>query len=174
MRRWHYLRRLWWVHFVSMLVVQVCQSADVPTGVLPGRTSGALEDTARSLIPTTPVSLELRDAEVKDVLRTLGQQFHLNLLVHEESKGLVTVSMRNVPLRDALQTIADIANLIIVPAPGGILTADTPPNVSARFEAGAIAPPFSRRARWAPPIVSGRVPKTFVNTTRARSPPMLV
>jgi type IV pilus assembly protein PilQ len=74
------------------------------------------------LIPTTPVSLELRDAEVKDVLRTLGQQFHLNLLVHEESKGLVTVSMRNVPLRDALQTIADIANLIIVPAPGGLLT----------------------------------------------------
>src|SRR5207249_4793914 len=86
------------------------------------RTSGALEDTAPNLIPTTPVSLELRAAEVKDVLRTLGQQFQLNLLVHEDSKGLVTVSMRDVPLRDALQTLADMANLIIVPAPGGILT----------------------------------------------------
>src|SRR5207247_9699920 len=114
-------RLLWWLPFVSMLVVQVCQSADVPTGVLPGRTSGAQEDTARGLIPTTPVSLELRDAEIKDVLRTLGQQFHLNLLVHEESKGLVTESMRNVPLLDALQTIADIANLIIIPAPGANL-----------------------------------------------------
>ncbi len=118
----NYSKRLWWVPFVSVLLVQVCQSADTPPGALAGRTSGALEDTAPGLIPSTPVSLELRDAEVKDVLRTLGQQFHLNLLVHEESKGLVTVSMRNVPLRDALQTIADIANLIIVPAPGGILT----------------------------------------------------
>jgi type IV pilus assembly protein PilQ len=73
------------------------------------------------LLPTTPISLELRDAEIKDVLRTLGQQFHLNLLVQEDTKGLVTVSMRNVPLRDALQTLADIANLIIIPAPGDIL-----------------------------------------------------
>ena len=117
MMRWHYLRRFVWIHVVSMLVVQVCQSAEVP-----GKMTGSLEDTARRLIPTTPVSLELRDAEVKDVLRTLGQQFQLNLLVHEDSKGLVTVSMRNVPLRDALQTIADIANLMIVPAPGDILT----------------------------------------------------
>ena len=69
----NYSKRLWWVPFVSVLLVQVCQSADTPPGSLAGRTSGALEDTAPGLIPTTPVSLELRDAEVKDVLRTLGQ-----------------------------------------------------------------------------------------------------
>jgi type IV pilus assembly protein PilQ len=101
--------------------VQVCQSAEVPTGALPGRTAGGLEDTVRGLLPTTPVSLELRDAEIKDVLRTLGQQFQLNLLVHEESKGLVTVSMKNVPLRNAFEALTDLVNLMIIPAPGGIL-----------------------------------------------------
>src|SRR5262249_41471710 len=41
---------------------------------------------------------------------------------HEESKGLIAVSMRNVPLRDALITLVDMANLMIISAPGGILT----------------------------------------------------
>jgi type IV pilus assembly protein PilQ len=122
MMRWKSIRRLWRVPCVIVLLAQVGPFAQVPVSTLPGRTSGVLEDQGRELLPTTPVSLELRDAEIKDVLRTLGQQFHLNLLVHEESKGLISVSMRNVPLRDALTTLADMANLIIVPAPGGILT----------------------------------------------------
>src|SRR5262245_59648869 len=107
---------------VSAVLAQVCQSADVPARSRPVSRTGALEDTAPSLIPATPISLELRDAEIKDVLRTLGQQFQLNLVVHEESKGLVTVSLRDVPLRDALQTLTAMANLIIVPELGGILT----------------------------------------------------
>jgi len=104
-----------------MIAVQVCQAADVPAGVPPGRTVTTLDDMARSLLPTTPVSLELRDAEIKDVLRTLGQQFHLNLLVHEESKALVTLSLTNVPLRNAFEALVNMANLMIIPAPGGLL-----------------------------------------------------
>ena len=116
--RWIVLGILW----LSAVLVQVCQSADVPPGTRRGSTVGSMETTARNMIPTTPISLELRDAEIKDVLRTFGQQFQLNLLVHEESKGLVTVSLRDVPLRDALQTLVDMTNLIIVPDLGGILT----------------------------------------------------
>src|SRR5262249_24558344 len=106
---------------ISAFLAQVCQSADVLAGSYPGSTAGSLEDTAQRLIPTTPISLELRDAEIKDILRTLGQQFHLNLLVHEESKGLVSVSLSNVPLRNALAVLADMTNLVIIPAAGGIL-----------------------------------------------------
>src|SRR6266446_6106049 len=107
--------------WVSVLLLQVCLSAAGLAATLPGKTAGALEDTARSLIPIAPISLELRDAEIKDVLRTLGQQFHLNLLVHEESKALVTLSLTNVPLRNAFEALVNMANLMIIPAPGGLL-----------------------------------------------------
>ena len=155
----NYSKRLWWVPFVSVLLIQVCQAADAPPGARARRTSGVLEDTAPGLIPTTPVSLELRDAEVKDVLRTLGQQFHLNLLVHEESKGLVTVSLRNVPLGDALQTIADIANLIIVPAPGGILTVLPMKAYEERLKARAALLTQAETASPAalPPLISQKI-----------------
>src|SRR5262249_5918636 len=112
---------VWVLVWVSMISARVCQAADVPAGVPPGRTVATLDDMARSLLPTTPISLELRDAEIKDVLRTLGQQFHLNLLVHEESKALVTLSLTNVPLRNALEALVNMANLMIIPAPGGLL-----------------------------------------------------
>ena len=121
MQRKNISQMVWVLVWVSMVPAQLCQSADVLVGVPAGRTVGALDDTARSLIPTTPVSLELRDAEIKDVLRTLGQQFHLNLLVHEESKALVTLSLKDVPLRNALEALVNIANLMIIPAPGGLL-----------------------------------------------------
>jgi len=104
-----------------MIAAQVCQAADVLADVPAGRTVAGLDDMTRNLLPTTPVSLELRDAEIKDVLRTLGQQFHLNLLVHEESKALVTLSLTNVPLRNAFEALVNMANLMIIPAPGGLL-----------------------------------------------------
>ena len=63
---------VWVLVWVSMIAAQVCQAADVLADVPAGRTVAGLDDMTRNLLPTTPVSLELRDAEIKDVLRTLG------------------------------------------------------------------------------------------------------
>jgi hypothetical protein len=59
-------------------------------------------------------------------------------------------------------------------APDGIVMVGRPLNVNARSEAGAIADSLSRSAMCAAPMVSGVVPKTLLNATRARLPPMLV
>jgi len=51
------------------------------------------------------VSLELRDVELKDVLRAIGQEHRINIIVDESATGKVTVSLRNVPLWDAIESI---------------------------------------------------------------------
>ncbi len=51
------------------------------------------------------VSIELRDVELKDVLRAIGQEHRINIIVDESATGKVTVSLRNVPLWDAIESI---------------------------------------------------------------------
>ncbi len=51
------------------------------------------------------VSIELRDVEVSDMLRALGQEHQINIVVDESVTGRVTVSLRNVPLWDAVESI---------------------------------------------------------------------
>ena len=41
--------------------------------------------------------MELRDVELSDVLRALGQEHGINIIIDEKVTGKVTVSLRNVP-----------------------------------------------------------------------------
>ncbi|MBI5378955.1 MAG: type IV pilus secretin PilQ, partial [Nitrospirae bacterium] len=50
-------------------------------------------------------SMELRDAEIRDVLRVLGQESRLNVIAGEEVVGKVTLSFQNVTLTEALDAI---------------------------------------------------------------------
>lgn len=50
-------------------------------------------------------SLEFRDADIKDVLRLLGQENDLNILVGDDVTGKVTVSFKEVTLDQALFSI---------------------------------------------------------------------
>jgi len=52
-----------------------------------------------------PISLELRDVELRDVLRALGQEHGINIIVDEKIAGKITVSIRNIPLWDAIDSI---------------------------------------------------------------------
>ncbi|OQX54082.1 MAG: hypothetical protein B5M48_01620 [Candidatus Omnitrophica bacterium 4484_213] len=58
-------------------------------------------------------SFELRDAEIKDILRILGHDYNLNILIDEEVKGKVTASLRKISLEEALEKIADMQNLLL-------------------------------------------------------------
>jgi type IV pilus assembly protein PilQ len=49
--------------------------------------------------------MELRDVELRDVLRALGQEHGINIIIDEKVTGKVTVSLRNVPLWDAIDSI---------------------------------------------------------------------
>ncbi len=51
------------------------------------------------------ISIELRDVELRDVMRALGQEHGINIIVDEKVTGKVTVSLRNVPLWEAIDSI---------------------------------------------------------------------
>lgn len=51
------------------------------------------------------ISIELRDVELKDVLRALSQEHGINIIVDDTIKGTVTVSIKNIPLWDAIESI---------------------------------------------------------------------
>jgi type IV pilus assembly protein PilQ len=52
-----------------------------------------------------PFTMEFRDAEIKDVLRALGQAAGMNLIVGDAVTGKVTLSLKDVDLWDALDSI---------------------------------------------------------------------
>lgn len=60
-------------------------------------------DTAR--FTGRPISLNLRDADLADVLRSLAELSGLNFVVYPEVRGTVTVSLRDVPWDQALDLI---------------------------------------------------------------------
>ncbi len=58
-----------------------------------------------------PISLELKDADVKDVLKTFAGITGLNIVVDPEVSGSVTVNLTNVPWDQALDIILKINGL---------------------------------------------------------------
>lgn len=56
-------------------------------------------------------SMEFRDADLKDVLRALGQENNLNIIVGEEIDGKLTLSFQEVTLHEALEAILRMNNL---------------------------------------------------------------
>lgn len=51
------------------------------------------------------ISMELRDVSITDVLRALSQEHNINIIVDDSVSGNVTVSLRNIPLWDAIESI---------------------------------------------------------------------
>jgi len=58
-----------------------------------------------------PITLTLKDADIKDVLRTFSTLTQLNIVVDPGVSGSVTVELRNVPWDQALDLILRINNL---------------------------------------------------------------
>lgn len=63
-------------------------------------------------VPTTasrwsgePISLDLKDADIRDVLKTFAKLGRFNLAIDPEVKGSVTVCLENVPWDQALDVI---------------------------------------------------------------------
>lgn len=59
-------------------------------------------------------SMEFRDAEVKDVLRAVGQAAGLNMIISDNVTGQVTLSLKNVDLLDALEAVLKTKGLTYV------------------------------------------------------------
>ncbi|HXC61142.1 MAG TPA: secretin N-terminal domain-containing protein, partial [Nitrospiria bacterium] len=73
---------------------------------------GTISVTREPGIARGPVfSMEFRDADLKDVLRAIGQENNLNIIVGEDVQGKLTLSFQKVALKDALDAIFRNYNL---------------------------------------------------------------
>ena len=59
-------------------------------------------------------TMEFRDADVKDVLRAIGQENQLNIIIAQDVEGMLTLSFRNVSLKEALHAILKTNNLMML------------------------------------------------------------
>ena len=82
--------------------------------VLSGRGSGypavALGEPERRWIGE-PISLDLKDADIRDVLRTFSKLARFNLVIDPDVRGSVTVRLENVPWDQALDVILRVNGL---------------------------------------------------------------
>jgi len=79
------------------------------TAVLAGLLTGLDRPTLAS--PPARFSMEFRDADIRDVLRALGQENKLNVVFGDDVQGKITLSFRDVTLQGALEAILRIQNL---------------------------------------------------------------
>jgi type II secretory pathway component HofQ len=59
----------------------------------------------RSLAPGDRISLDVKDADIRDVIRTFASLAKINVVIDPEVKGSVTVRLNDVRWEDALDVI---------------------------------------------------------------------
>lgn len=72
---------------------------------------------------TTPVSISLRDSDVKQVLRMFADKAGMNIIFHNSVDGTVTLDLVDVPLNTAFEMIMGITELNYVVEDGTIVVA---------------------------------------------------
>lgn len=70
------------------------------------------------------IDLDFQDADIKSVLRLMAESGNVSIVSSEDVKGTVTLSMKNVPWKQALDTILDLNSLTKKEA-GNIITITT-------------------------------------------------
>jgi len=86
----------------SMLAQEeAARPAQEPTGKYQPRTISE----GQSQFTGEPISLHLKDADIKDVFRTISELTQLNIVVDPEVRGTVTVDLEDVPWDQALDLI---------------------------------------------------------------------
>lgn len=89
----------------------LAEQAQPPTGVA---TATKEVETQERQFTGEPISLELKDADIKDVLRMFAKTTGLNIVVDPDVSGTVTVQLENVPWDQCLDTILKINRLSYV------------------------------------------------------------
>jgi len=73
-----------------------------------------VETIARKKYTGMKISLEFKEADIRDVFRLIAEVSKLNIIVTEDVKGTVTVRMKNVPWDQALDVLLHTNNLGMV------------------------------------------------------------
>src|SRR5207244_2142767 len=96
------------------------------------------EERCGQRFPTDRTTIDLRGVDVQTTLRTLAERFRVSLIVTPEATGVVTVSLYEVPVRDALDALVRTAGLVCV-VRDGILVVNSRKETETAREATAKA-----------------------------------
>ncbi len=91
----------------------------------PVRRSPTPRPTPRIVAAGDRISLDLKDADIRDVLRTFAKLQHFNLVIDPEVKGSVTVRLVDVRWEQALDVILR-SNGLAYEIEGKIVRVETP------------------------------------------------
>jgi type IV pilus assembly protein PilQ len=58
-----------------------------------------------------PISMDLKDADLRDVLKTFAKMTNMQIVADDDVQGKVTISLRDTPWQEALDKILADANL---------------------------------------------------------------
>jgi type IV pilus assembly protein PilQ len=81
------------------------------------------EEKCRDRLPTDLTTIDLRGADVQTTLRLLAERYRVSVLVSPDVTGLVTVSLFEVPVRDAFEAMVRTAGLMCVVRDGILVVA---------------------------------------------------
>ncbi|MFH0926196.1 MAG: secretin N-terminal domain-containing protein [bacterium] len=62
-------------------------------------------------LPDEPITMELRNTDVRDILKYFATQYDLNIVIGEKVQGNITVSLKELPVREAFFTVLKAAQL---------------------------------------------------------------
>ncbi len=77
-----------------------------------------------------PVDVVVEDVDLADVMEQIGRRVERNILVDPSIEETVTVSLRKIPWRGAVEAIARMTRCEVEERPGGILLLTQPPKVT--------------------------------------------
>jgi type II secretory pathway component HofQ len=100
----------------ALLVAAACAALTLEATASPRRRAAKpgplnVQPVAGSRFAGEPISLDLKDADIRDVLRTFAQLARLNMAIDPGVKGSVTVRLHDVPWDQALDVILQINGL---------------------------------------------------------------
>jgi type IV pilus assembly protein PilQ len=100
----------------ALLVAAACAALTIEATASPRRRAvqpepRSVPPIARALSAGETISLDLKDADIKDVLRTFAKLARLNIAIDPEVKGSVTVRLHDVPWDQALDVILQVNGL---------------------------------------------------------------
>ena len=100
----------------TLLTVSAMENAAVEYGSKPslrgdGEYSMKLKGDVSYIKQTVPVSLSLRDSDVKQVLRMFADKAGMNIIFHNSVSGTVTLDLVDVPLNKAFDMVMEINEL---------------------------------------------------------------
>lgn len=128
------------------------------------------------------INLDLKDAEIENVLRLFADIGKLNVVAGDQVKGKVSVKFTNVPWPEALDTILSAKGLGYTKT-DNVIVVDTLENLAARAPRPALASPervtvlipvHYAKAQDLVPIVRGLLSKDGTVTVDARTNSLIV